>query len=75
MAPLDERSIKALAEAYARYGLAVAEARPATGADVAAAHSTWGKRLGAGSRRPAWLLRFVLGRPPCCSTSPASPPS
>lgn len=21
-------------------------------------HSTWAKRLGAGSRRPAWLVRF-----------------
>jgi hypothetical protein len=24
------------------------------------AHSTWGKRLGAGTRRPAWLLRAQL---------------
>ena len=38
-------------------GLAVTEARPATWADVAAAHSSWGKRLGAGRQRPAWLVR------------------
>jgi hypothetical protein len=40
-----------------RDGLAVTEARPATPADVAAAHSSWGKRLGAGRQRPAWLVR------------------
>jgi 16S rRNA (adenine(1408)-N(1))-methyltransferase len=57
VAPLQEPVLRALAAAYADWGLAVTEARPATAADVAAAHSTWGKRLGAGARRPAWLLR------------------
>jgi 16S rRNA (adenine(1408)-N(1))-methyltransferase len=46
-----------VAEAYGRYGLRIVEARRATAADVAAIHSSWGKRLGAGTRRPAWLLR------------------
>jgi hypothetical protein len=40
-----------------RDGLAVTEARPATPADVAAAHSSWGKRLVAGRQRPAWLVQ------------------
>jgi 16S rRNA (adenine(1408)-N(1))-methyltransferase len=56
-----------VAGSYATWGLAVTEVRPATPADVAAVHSTWGKRLGAGIRRPAWLLRAQLapagGRP------------
>jgi 16S rRNA (adenine(1408)-N(1))-methyltransferase len=63
VAPLQEPAVRALAGAYADWGLEVTEARPATAADVAAAHSTWGKRLGAGGRRPAWLLRATLERP------------
>lgn len=62
--PLHEPALRALAAAYADWGLDVTEARPATPADVAAAHSTWGKRLGAGGRRPAWLLRARLDLPP-----------
>jgi 16S rRNA (adenine(1408)-N(1))-methyltransferase len=58
--PLQEPAVRALAASYATWGLAVTEARPAAAADVAAAHSTWGKRLGAGARRPAWLLRARL---------------
>jgi 16S rRNA (adenine(1408)-N(1))-methyltransferase len=64
VAPLREPAVRALAAAYADWGLAVTEARPATAADVAAAHSTWGKRLGAGGRRPAWLLRARLDHHP-----------
>ena len=60
VAPLQEPAVGALAASYAAWGLAVAEARPATAADVAAAHSTWGKRLGAGGRRSAWLVRARL---------------
>jgi 16S rRNA (adenine(1408)-N(1))-methyltransferase len=60
--PIRERTLQALAGEYGRHGLAVTEARPATSADVAAAHSTWGKRLGAGGRRPAWLLRARFGQ-------------
>ena len=64
VAPLGQAAVRALADAYAGWGLAVTGARPATAADVAAAHSTWGKRLGAGGRRPAWLLRARLDRHP-----------
>jgi len=61
--PLQEPDLRALAASYDDWGLAVTEARPATAADVAAAHSTWGKRLGAGGRRPAWLLRARFDHP------------
>jgi 16S rRNA (adenine(1408)-N(1))-methyltransferase len=57
VAPIQAATLRALAESYAAWGLAVTELRPATVADVADAHSTWAKRLGAGTRRPAWLLR------------------
>ncbi len=67
VAPIQAATLEALAESYATWGLAVTQVRPASVADVAAAHSTWGKRLGAGTRRPAWLLRAQLapagGRP------------
>ena len=55
---LDEQTFAALAPRYADHGLCPREARPATPDDVARAHSTWGKRLGAGTSRPAWLTRF-----------------
>jgi 16S rRNA (adenine(1408)-N(1))-methyltransferase len=64
VAPLQEPAVRALAAAYRDWGLEMTEARPATAADIAAAHSSWGKRLGAGGRRPAWLLRARLERPP-----------
>jgi 16S rRNA (adenine(1408)-N(1))-methyltransferase len=57
VAPIGNEVADRLAEAYGRYGLRIVEARRATAADVAATHSSWGKRLGAGTRRPAWLLR------------------
>jgi 16S rRNA (adenine(1408)-N(1))-methyltransferase len=55
--PIDQRSLAALAGAYHQSGLAVTRVRPATLDDVAASRSTWGKRLGAGAQRPAWLLQ------------------
>jgi 16S rRNA (adenine(1408)-N(1))-methyltransferase len=58
--PLQAESLHALAASYRHCGLLVTEVRPATVADVAASHSTWGKRLGAGAKRPAWLLRAQL---------------
>jgi 16S rRNA (adenine(1408)-N(1))-methyltransferase len=61
--PVDEATLAALAAAYGRHGLAVTRVRPATPADVAASRSTWGKRLGAGARRPAWLLEARLDPP------------
>jgi 16S rRNA (adenine(1408)-N(1))-methyltransferase len=60
--PVNERTLHARSEAYRPYGLAVTGTRPATAGDVAAAHSTWGKRLGAGVRRPALLLRARFSR-------------
>jgi len=52
----DGDAVADLARQYAAWGLMLTEGRPATPADVAASHSTWAKRLGAGERRPAWLL-------------------
>ena len=54
--PIGEQTLAAMADAYAGHGLTVTSVRPATPADVAATRSTWGRRLGAGTRRPAWLL-------------------
>lgn len=47
-----------LAATYARHGLWLAEARPATPAEVAASGSSWAKRLQAGRARPVTLLRL-----------------
>jgi 16S rRNA (adenine(1408)-N(1))-methyltransferase len=60
VAPIGASDLADLAGAYAGHGLTVTGARPATPADVAASHSTWGKRLGAGRHRPAWLLEARL---------------
>lgn len=46
-----------LATAYARHGLHLVEARPATSREVAAPRSSWAKRLRAGRDRPVTLLR------------------
>lgn len=60
---LDEAAIAELASRYAAHGLCVAEAHPATPADLAATSSTWAKRLRAGGReREAW--RLVVRRLP-----------
>src|ERR671913_1706264 len=61
--PIDRPALAVLAGAYARQGLAVTRVRPATPDDVAASRSTWGRRLGAGTRRPAWLLEARRVRP------------
>ena len=57
VAPIQEQDLHALTWSYRHYGFDLIEVRPATPADVAPAHSTWAKRLGAGGQRPAWLLR------------------
>jgi 16S rRNA (adenine(1408)-N(1))-methyltransferase len=62
--PITEPNLRTLARSYAAWGLDVTELRPATAADVAGAHSTWGKRLAAGVQRPAWLLRARFGPRP-----------
>ncbi len=60
VAPIQEETLLALAKAYRCFGLKMTTVRPATAVDVAAAHSTWGKRLGAGVQRPAWVLRATF---------------
>ena len=59
--PLDEGAFEALAPRYAAHGLYLCEARPATVDEVVRSHSTWAKRLGAGSNRPVWRARFERG--------------
>jgi 16S rRNA (adenine(1408)-N(1))-methyltransferase len=49
----------ALAAGYPEHGLTLVEWRPATGPEIAATRSSWARRLGAGARRDAWLLRLV----------------
>jgi 16S rRNA (adenine(1408)-N(1))-methyltransferase len=53
-----------LAAAYARHGLTLHEARPATPDEVAASGSSWGKRLRAGAARPVTLLQLAADTPP-----------
>lgn len=55
---LDEQVFAALAPCYAAHGLTLVEARSAHAEVIAASHSTWAKRLGAGAARPVWLARF-----------------
>lgn len=47
-----------LAAAYACQGLDLVEARPATPEEVAGSHSSWAKRLRAGTNRPVTLIRL-----------------
>jgi 16S rRNA (adenine(1408)-N(1))-methyltransferase len=39
-------------------GLLLCDVRTPTAAEIAASHSTWAKRLRAGSERPVWLVRW-----------------
>ncbi len=55
---LDEGALDALVARWAAVGWASLEARPATTADVAASGSSWAKRLGIPTRRPASMLRL-----------------
>jgi 16S rRNA (adenine(1408)-N(1))-methyltransferase len=50
-------SADVLAAVYGRHELRLMDAREATPAEVAASHSSWAKRLRAGSARPVTLLR------------------
>jgi 16S rRNA (adenine(1408)-N(1))-methyltransferase len=54
-APLSRQELAAV---YARNGLELAELRPATPADIAAANSSWAKRSRAGNARPVTLQRL-----------------
>lgn len=53
---IDHRALRATGPTAA--GLELCEVRPATPAEIAAAHSSWAKRLRAGTDRPVWLLRW-----------------
>ena len=57
-AALDNATFAGLESRYAAHGLLLREARPATTEQVARSHSTWAKRLGAGSNRPVWYAQF-----------------
>jgi 16S rRNA (adenine(1408)-N(1))-methyltransferase len=59
---LDDGLRPVLARRYAAHGLALVEWRQATPVEIAATRSSWARRLGAGDRRPAWLLRLVRER-------------
>ena len=57
--PLDDpAAADRLAASAIRVGLELVELRAATVAEIAAARSSWAKRIGAGRRRSATLLRF-----------------
>ncbi len=56
---LDALLAPGLAARCARQGLTLTEWRPATEAELAETRSSWAKRLGAGARREAWVLRLV----------------
>ena len=59
---LDDAAWLRLAESYRELGLVLCEVRPATAADVDAAGSSWGKRLGIPARRAAWRASFERSR-------------
>lgn len=63
-APLDEGDIARVTRAYVSGGLVLADHRAVIRADVDAARSSWGKRLGVGRTRPGFLLRFVRDSAP-----------
>jgi 16S rRNA (adenine(1408)-N(1))-methyltransferase len=74
--PLDRALAARLAGPYSAHGLRLVDWRPTTPAEVAAAHSTWAKRLGAGRARPVWRLQILRTARPHRddSSSPAVPP-
>jgi 16S rRNA (adenine(1408)-N(1))-methyltransferase len=57
-ASVDAGTFQTLAPRYAAHDLALREARPATADEIRRSHSTWAKKLAAGSKRPVWLVRF-----------------
>src|SRR5262245_33610531 len=60
---LDEAARERMTAAFAADGLELAELRPLTPADRATLHSTWARRLRAGTDRPAWRATFDRPRP------------
>ncbi len=70
LVPLDARTVARAAGALAGCGLITLECRPATAEDLRSAHSSWARRLHAGERRPAWLMRFVRRQAVCSGDAP-----
>ncbi len=58
--PIQDHTLHRVADAYRNHGLTVTEVRVATAHDVTATHSTWGKRLGVGVQRQAWLVQATM---------------
>lgn len=63
-APLSVNDIGRVTREYGLSGFRVLEDRGIQRSDVAAARSTWGKRLDVGGTRPGHLLRFRRGSAP-----------
>lgn len=62
--PLSARDIARVTRAYRWSGFTLVEDRVVERSDVAAARSSWGKRLDVGGARPGHLLRFRRGSAP-----------
>lgn len=54
----------ALAASYRRHGVSLVDARDATRDEIAGSHSSWAKRLRAGTQRAVTLLRLVAASRP-----------
>ena len=72
--PLNVTNLDGLRAAYAAAGLALQDVRVAIRSDIEDAHSSWGKRLDAGSSRPAFVLRCVRRGDGAASLLPAGGP-
>jgi 16S rRNA (adenine(1408)-N(1))-methyltransferase len=58
LAPLDLDAVQVLGACYRRFGFEMTAWRKAAQDEIDAAHSSWAKRMGAGHKRPAWLISF-----------------
>ena len=67
---LDDATFVGLESRYATHGLLLREASPATAEQLAWSHSTWAKRLGAGSNRPVWYAHFERAACPSIGSVP-----
>jgi 16S rRNA (adenine(1408)-N(1))-methyltransferase len=63
-APFTAKDIARVTREYRWSGFTLVESRAVERSDVAAARSTWGKRLDVGGTRPGHLLRFRRGSAP-----------
>jgi 16S rRNA (adenine(1408)-N(1))-methyltransferase len=69
-AALDDATFAGLEPRYAAHGLTLRDAGPATAEQLARSHSTWAKRLRAGSERPVWFVRFERAACPSIRSVP-----